>query len=157
MTGNGSIGAGVFFCQDVSDVIVDNNEITSFNHGCSDEEFANRGKYIIIRNNKFNNIKSYVFDFLKATSSNHGGGLQIYDNKIGGLNSVMFSGDYLDNVIISNNEVESVTKVPSKLISAVASKNVIITGNTMPADVTLETPVVSDNTTDLINASNSWN
>ena len=157
MTGNGTIGAGVFLCQDVTDVVVDNNEITSFNHGCSDEEFANCGKFVIIRNNRFKNITGYVFDFLKATSSSRGGGLQIYDNKIEDLNTVMFSGDYLDNLIVSNNVVESVAKVPSKLINAVQSKNVIITGNTLPAEVTIETPVVSTSTINLIDASNSWN
>ena len=138
-------------------MLVDNNEITAFNHGCSDEEFANRGKYIIIRNNKFNNITGYVFDFLKATSSNHGGGLQIYDTRIESLNTVMFSGNYLDNVMISNNVVESVNRVAAKLINAVQSKNVIITGNMLPADVTYDTPVISTNTTNLIDASNSWN
>lgn len=157
MTGIGSIGAGVFFCQSVTDVIVENNEITTFNHGCSDEEFANCGKYIIIRNNRFKNMTGYVFDFLKATNSNRGGSLQIYDNRIEGLKSVMFSGNYLDNLMVSNNVVESVTKVPSKLINAIQSKNVIITGNTLPADVTFETPVVSTNTSNLIDASNSWN
>ena len=157
MTGIGSIGAGVFFCQSVTDVIVENNEITSFNHGCSDEEFANCGKYVIIRNNRFNNMTGYVFDFMMATSSNRGGNLQIYDNSIEGLKAVLFSGNYLDNLLFSNNEVESVTKVPSKLINVVQSKNVIITGNTLPADVTLDVPVVSTNTSNLIDVSNSWN
>ena len=157
ISGNGAVGAGVFFCQEVTDVIVDNNEITACNHGVSDEEFASCGKYVIIRNNHFINTTSYAFDFLKATSSNHGGSLQIYDNKIDGLKSVMFSGDYLDNVMISNNEVASVTKVPSKVISAVQSRNVIITGNMLPADVTIATPVVSTDTSNLIDVSNSWN
>ena len=102
-------------------------------------------------------MTGYVFDFLKATNSNRGGSLQIYDNRIEGLKSVMFSGNYLDNLMVSNNVVESVTKVPSKLINAIQSKNVIITGNTLPADVTFETPVVSTNTSNLIDASNSWN
>lgn len=157
MTGNGSIGAGVFFCQDVTDVVVEGNEITSFNHGCSDEEFANCGKFIIIRNNRFKNIKGYVFDFLKATSSSRGGNLQIVDNKIEGLNTVMFSGDYLDNVMLNNNEVESIANVPSKLINAIQSRNVIITGNTLPDDVSIDNPVVSTNTSNLIESSNSWN
>ena len=157
MTGNGSIGAGVFFCQDVTDVVVDNNEITAFNHGCSDEEYANCAKFVIIRNNRFSNIKSYVFDFLAAISSNHGTGLQIHDNKIDGLKSYLFAGDYLDNVIISNNEITSVTSVPSRLISVAQSKNLVITGNSLPTDVSIATPVVTATTTGLIETFNSWN
>ena len=157
MTGNGSIGAGVFFCQNVSDVIVENNEITSFNHGCSDEEFASCAKFVIMRNNRFKNITSYVFDFLKAISTNHGGSLHIYDNKIEGLKSLLFTGQYLDNVIISNNEITSVAKVPSKLVNATKSTNLIITGNSLPEGVSIATPVVTTETSDVIDASNSWN
>ncbi len=157
MTGNGSRGAGVFCCENVTDVVVDSNEISSFNHGCSDEEYGTCAKYVIITNNRFDNITSYVFDFLKAILSNHGNSLQIYGNKIEGLKSLLFSGDYLDNVVIADNEVTSVTKLPSKLISAVQSKNIIITGNTLPTGTTVTTPVVSTGTTNLIDTSNSWN
>lgn len=157
MTGNGSIGAGVFFCQDVSDVVVDNNEITAFNHGCSDEEYATCVKYVIIRNNRFYNIASYVFDFLAAISSNHGTGIQVYNNTVEGLKSYLLAGDYLDNVMVTNNVVNSVTTVASRLIHVIQSKNVVITGNTVPSDVTYSTPVNSTNTTNLIDAANSWN
>lgn len=157
MTGNGSNGSGVFFCENVSDVIIENNEISLFNHGCSDEELGTSGKNLIIRNNQFNNITSYVFDFLKATSSNHGGRLQIHGNKIDGLKSQLFAGCFLDNVIITGNEVTSVNKSPSKLISATQSQNVIITGNSLPSGVTIATPVVSTSTGNLIDESNTWN
>ncbi len=157
LIGNGSIGAGIFFCQEVTDVVIDNNEITSFNHGCSDEEFGTCAKFVIIRNNRFNNITSYVFDFLKAIYSTHGSGLQICNNKIEGLKSQMFSADYIDNMMFTGNEVTSVTQVPSKLISITQSLNIVITGNTLPADVNITTPVVSTSTSNLINTSNSWN
>ena len=157
LTGNGSVGAGVFFCQEVTDVVVDNNEITSFNHGCSDEEFGTCAKFVIIRNNRFNNITSYEFDFLKAINSTHGSGLQIYNNKIEGLKSMLFAGDYIDNMMFTGNEVTSVSKAPSKLISITQSLNVVIAGNTLPADVTITTPVVSTSTSNLIDTANSWN
>ena len=156
MTGNGNSGAGVFFCQDVVNMIVDGNKITSFNHGCSDEEFGTAGKYTIIRNNEFSNIKSYVFDFLKATKTKRGGGLQISDNTISGLKAPLFSGGYLDDVIVSNNQVTSVTTVPTNLIKVKESNNVVIVGNTLPSGTEVSTPVDSSNTTNLISASNSW-
>lgn len=156
MQGNGSVGAGVFFCQTVTDVIVENNEITAFNHGCSDEEFGTAGKYITIRNNQFKNITNAVFDFLKATSNSHGGGLLISDNKIQGLNTTIFSGTYLDNVIISNNVVSSVAASPSTLIRATNSRNVILSGNTVPSTLNVNQPVTATNTVNLIDDANSW-
>ena len=59
----------MFLCQNVVNVIVENNEIANFNHGVSDEEFATCGKFTIVRNNVFKNIASYVFDFLKASAT----------------------------------------------------------------------------------------
>ena len=157
MTGNGVAGAGVFFCQTVTNVIVDNNLFTFFNHGCSDEEFGTSVKYVTIRNNQFKNITGYVFDFLRATSAVHGGGLQISNNTVEGLKAALFSGDFLDDVIISNNEVKSVKIPPTNLINVVDSKNVIISGNTVPSTVSLEEPVKSTNTTNLVQSGNSWN
>lgn len=157
MTGNGTIGAGVFFCQDVTNVVVDNNQITSFNHGCSDEEYGTRAQYTIIRNNVFNNITSYVFDFLKATSSVRGGGLQISNNTIKGLKAPMFNGRYLDDVILSNNQVSTVTTAPSNLVTVTSSSNVVIVGNTLPSSSSVSSPVISTGTTNLVQASNSWN
>ena len=157
MTGNGTTGAGVFLCQDVVNVIVENNTITAFNHGCSDEEFGTAGKYTIIRKNEFNNMKSYVFDFLKATNIYHGGGLQISDNVINGLKAPIFYGDYLEDVILSNNQVNNVTTVPTSLISVKDSKNIVLVGNTLPSSTEVSTPVISTNTTNLIQVSNSWN
>ena len=157
MTGNTIRGAGVFFCQDVSNVVVDNNTISSFNHGCSDEEYGTRVEYAIIRNNTFNSITSYVFDFLKATSSDRGGGLQVSNNRITAMRAPLFSGRYLDDVIISNNTVESVLGTPASVVSVTTSANVIIVGNTLPSGASVSTPVVSSGTTNLTQASNSWN
>lgn len=156
MTGNGVRGAGVFFCQSVTNVIVDNNEITAFNHGCSDEEYGTCVQYAIIRNNTFKNITSYVFDFMMANSVVRGGSLQISNNKVQGLKDLLFSGDYLDDVVISNNVVKSVTRVPASLIKVVESKNVIVVGNTLPSGVAIGEPVDATNTENLIQASNSW-
>lgn len=157
MTGNGVRGAGVFFCQDVTDVIVKDNTISSFNHGCSDEEYSTVGKYNIIRNNTFNNITSYVFDFLMSSSGRHGGGLLIQGNRITGLKTTLFAGNYLDDVILSNNTIESVSSVPSTLIRTNGSNGVIIVGNTLPSGVSISTPVTANNATNLVDANNSWN
>lgn len=156
MTGNAVRGAGVFFCQSVTNAIIDGNTISAFNHGCSDEEYATAGAFNIIRNNKFNNITSYVFDFLKATSGARGGGLLITNNKVTGLKNSLFAGKYLDNVVLSKNTVSSVTTMPSELIKVTYSEGVIITGNTLPSGATVTTAVNSTNSTNLIDASNSW-
>ena len=157
MQGNASTGAGVFFCQDVTNVIVDNNWISTFNHGCSDIEFGTCGKYITIRNNTFKNITSNVFDFQKATQSKRGGGLQITDNKIENLKSMLFNGNYLDNVVISKNEVTSVDVAPSCLIKSNSSDAVVIVGNTLPGGTTVSAPVNLTNSTNVVVSSNSWN
>ena len=156
MVGNTERGAGVFFCQDVTNVIVEGNTISSFNHGCSDEEYATVGKYNIIRNNTFNNMTTYVFDFLRSSSSRHGGGLLITENTIKGLNYTMFAGNYLDDVIITNNKITSVNTVPSTLISSNNSNGMIIVGNTLPSGTSISTPVTANNSTNVIQASNSW-
>ena len=156
MTGNGSAGSGVFFCQEVYDVIVNDNTITSFNHGCSDEEFGTAGRFITIRSNIFRDIKGYVFDFLKAQTSYRGSGLQISNNYIYNLKSAVFSGDYLDNVIISSNIVSSVESTPSSFVKISDSRNVIISGNKLPDGVEVSTPVNANNTLNLIEKYNSW-
>lgn len=157
MKGNTERGAGVFFCQEVTNVIVDNNTITDFNHGCSDEEYATVGKFNIIRNNTFNNTTTYVFDFLKSTSKNHGGGLLITDNTINGLKYTMFAGNYLDDVIISNNKIKSVDTIPSTLIVSNNSNGMIIVGNTLPEGTSISQPVDVTDATNVVEASNSWN
>ena len=157
MTGNGERGAGVFFCQDVTNVVIDSNKIKAFNHGCSDEEYSSAGKFTIIRNNTFTNIESHVFDFLAASSNSHGGGLMITNNTISGLRGLLFSGDYLNEAVLANNTIKSVTTVPATLINVVSSDDIIIAGNKLPTGTTIETPVKSTGTTNLINVSNSWN
>ena len=156
LTGNTVRGAGIFFCQGVNNVIVDGNKINLFHHGCSDEEFGTAGTYNIIRNNQFSNITSYVFDFLKATSSDKGGGLMISNNKVSGLKSSLFAGKYLDDVVLTKNTVSSVTSTPSELIKVTSSNDVIIVGNTLPSGISVSTPVNSTGTTNLISVSNSW-
>lgn len=156
MTGNGVRGAGVFFCQDVTNILVENNQITSFNHGCSDEEYGTEVKYALIRNNTFSNITSYVFDFLMASYSRYGGGLQILDNTIERLNDIMLYGDYLQNVIFTGNTVRSISHTPSSLVKVTSSKNVIISGNTVSSG-SVSNPVVTTSSSNVINNSNSWN
>ena len=157
MRGNTERGAGVFFCQDVTNVIVEGNTISSFNHGCSDEEYATVGKYNIIRNNTFSNMTTYVFDFLKSSSSKHGGGLLITGNTIKGLKYTLFAGDYLDDVIITNNNIASVDLVPETLISSKKSNGMIIVGNTLPEGTSIPQPVDVTDATNVVEASNSWN
>lgn len=157
MRGNTVRGAGVFFCQDVTDVVIQNNNISSFNHGCSDEEYSTVGKYNIIRNNTFGNITSYVFDFMKSTSKRHGGGLIITGNTITGLKNTLFSGNYLDDVIITNNTVKSVTTPPATLITSTGSNGLIIMGNQLSSGTTISEPVNTTNATNVVNVSNSWN
>jgi hypothetical protein len=158
MTGNTVRGAGVFFCQDVTNVIVDDNTISSFNHGCSDEEYGTAGTYNIIRNNKFSKITSYVFDFLMATSGVRGGSMLITKNKVSGLKAAMFAGKNLDDVVITNNTVSSVSSSSlTEVIKISSSKDVIIVGNTMPSGASVSQPVNATNVTNLIQTSNSWN
>lgn len=157
MTGNGVRGAGVFFCQDVTNVLIDSNKIKAFNHGCSDEEYSSAGKFNIIRNNTFTNIESHVFDFLAAGSNSRGGGLLISNNTINGLKGSLFAGDYLNEAVVANNTVKSVTTAPATLITILSSDNVIIAGNKLPSGTSIETPVKSTGTTNLIDVSNSWN
>ncbi len=157
MTGNGVRGAGVFFCQDVTNVVIDSNKIKAFNHGVSDEEYSSAGKFTIIRNNTFTNIESHVFDFLAAVSNSRGGGLMISNNTINGLKGSLFAGDYLNEAVLVNNTVPTVTTVPTTLITVLSSTNVIIVGNKLPSGTTVDTPVKSTSTTNLINVSNSWN
>ena len=157
MTGNGLKGAGVFFCQGVTNAIVDNNSISLFNHGCSDEEYGTPGTYNIIRNNTFSGITSYVFDFLKASYNERGGSLLITNNSAAGLRAALFAGTYLDDVVITKNTVTSVSSTPAELIRITNSSDVIVAGNTLPPGVKITTPVKSTNTTNLINTSNSWN
>lgn len=156
MQGNTYSGAGVFFCQDVSNVIVDNNWISSFNHGCSDIEFGNCGKFITIRNNTFKNITNGVFDFQKATAAKRGGGLLISNNTIENLKSIIFVGNYLNNVIISNNEVKSVTATPGNYIIVLDSDAVVVSGNSVTG-ASAAYPINSTNTTNLVQSGNSWN
>ena len=157
MTGSDTSGSGVFLCQNVVNVIVENNEISSFNHGVSDEEFGTCGKYTIVRNNVFKNIASYVFDFLIASATSRGGGHIITDNTIEGLKAMMFSGKYLDYVTIANNTVSSVTTVPTAIVSITNSDNVVISGNNLPSGTTIAQPVRSTDTTNLLVNGNSWN
>lgn len=157
MTGSGASGAGVFLCQNVVNVIVENNEITNFNHGVSDEEFATCGKFTIVRNNVFKNIASYIFDFLKASATSRGGGHIITDNRIEGLKAMMFAGKYLDNVTVANNTVTTITTVPTAAVSVTQSNNVVISGNTLPSGTTVSEPVRSTDTVNLLDNANSWN
>ena len=157
MTGNGVRGAGVFFCQDVTNAIIDGNIISSFNHGCSDEEYGTAAAYNIIRNNQFNDITSYVFDFLTGDYYSEGGGLQISGNTISGLKAAMFAGYSIDNIVLLNNKVTSITQSPSSLINLSSCGNVIIVGNTLPYGTSISRPVSSSGTSNVINTSNSWN
>lgn len=157
MTGNTVRGAGVFFCQTVTNVIVENNKIESFNHGCSDEEYGTAGAYNIIRNNEFNDITGVVFNFMKATYSTHGGGLLITNNKISGLSDVLFSGLYLDDVVFTKNKVQSVTSTPSALIKLNNVNDVIIVGNNLPTGTSVSTPIIESGVSNMVNTSNSWN
>lgn len=157
MTGNGTAGAGVFFCQEVNNVFVDNNTITSFNHGCSDQEFGTAARDVTVRNNVFSNINSTVFDFMMATSNFHGSGLQISNNQIVNLKSTLFGGKYLDNVIISDNVVKNVLQQPQHVISVTQSRNVVISGNTLVPLVSTGDAVDSTETVNLIQDANSWN
>lgn len=157
MTGNGERGAGVFFCQDVTNVVVEGNKIKAFNHGCSDEEYSSAGMFTIIRNNTFTNIESHVFDFLAAVSNSKGGGLMITNNTIYGLRGSLFAGDFLNEAILVNNTVKTVTTAPTTLVTVLSSNNVIISGNKLPSGTAVDTPVKSTGTTNLINTSNSWN
>lgn len=157
MTGNGTRGAGVFWCQNVTNVAVINNSISGFNHGCSDMEYGSPGKDSVIKGNTFTNIKSAVFDFTWASSQGAGGGLSIINNTINQLKGMLLNCDYSDNIELCWNTIASITTTPSTLITCTSCRGVVIVGNTLPTGTTISTPVNSNNTTNIINASNSWN
>ena len=69
----------------------------------------------------------------------------------------MFSGRYLDDVIIAGNKVTQVSSAPANLINVTQSNNVIISGNTLPSGVNISQPVVSTGTTNILQNANSWN
>ncbi len=157
MKGNAVKGSGVFFCQSVSDVIVEGNTVSAFNHGCSDAEYGSAGTYNIIRNNEFNDIKNHVFNFQKSSTYHHGGSLLITGNKVSTLRASMFYGVFLDDVIITNNKVASIIKAPAELIRVTDCNGVIVVGNTLPEGAAIATPVNSTNTTNFVDSGNSWN
>ena len=152
-----TLGAGVFFCQNVTKLIVSSNHISKFNKGVSDQEYGSVGKNSVIVGNIFTNIQSHVFDFSFAFSSaSRGGGLVICNNYIEGLKGSLFFGDYLDNVVISNNMVNSITTKPTNLIAITQSDNVIINGNMHPSNTTFDVAVLSTDTTNIKVINNSW-
>ena len=156
MTGNGSIGAGVFFSNEVTDVVMDNNEISSFNHGCGVDELGACVKHALIRNNQFRDIKGDVFSF-STISAPAGDVLQISDNIIRGLSAMLFTGDNLDGIIIAGNEVKTVSALPPSALRVNQCNNVILSANKFPSSAVFSTPVISTGTTNMIESSNSWN
>ena len=98
-----------------------------------------------------------VFDFEKATPTNRGGGLLITNNKIENLKQQIFYGDNLNDVIISNNDVISVTTVPSSFIKVLESDAVVIVGNTISSGTSISQPVDMTNSTNVVESGNSWN
>ena len=157
MTGNGLQGSGIFFNQDVSDLVIDNNTISSFVHGCAADESVSALRYVLIRKNQLKDITGHVFEFLKGSASVTPGFIQVSNNTITGLNGFLFTGNCLKDVILSANEVKSVTTVPPNMIKVLNSENVVLSSNKMPTSVVFSTPVVSTGTTNLINVSNTWN
>ena len=71
--------------------------------------------------------------------------------------NTLFSGNYLDDVIITNNTVKSVTTPPATLITSTGSNGLIIMGNQLPSGTTISEPVNTTNATNVVNVSNSWN
>jgi hypothetical protein len=71
----------------------------------------------------------------------------------------LFAGNYLDDVIISNNNITTVNaeSTPSTLIVSNNSNGMIIMGNTLPNDISISQPVDVTNSTNVVDVSNSWN
>lgn len=153
ITGNGTVGSGVCFSQAVADVVMDNNNITSFEHGCSADEASNLSR-LIVRKNQIRTITGEVFA-LAATAT--GRQLQFSNNTIRALNSLMFSGNDLDGVMLVENEIKTVSTLPSSVARVAQCNNVVISSNKLPASATISTPVIDTGTTNIIQASNSWN
>jgi len=156
MTGNGVIGAGVFFDQEVSSVVMDNNVISQFEHGCGVDETDACVKYLLIRKNEFKAIKGEIFDFLTAGAT-PGGILQVSNNTIRGLQAMLLAGDKLDGIVMAGNEVKSITSLPTSVLQVTNCNNVILSANKLPSSATFSTPVVMTGTTNVINTSNTWN
>ena len=156
MTGNGLKGSGVFFSQDVSDVVMDNNVISSFEHGCGVDKDSADVRYALIRKNQFSSITGEVFDFSTASAS-PGGVLQISNNTIRGLRSLLFSGANLGDVMMAANEVKTITTLPPNVLRVVQCGNVILSVNKLPTSAVFSTPVIATGTINMIEYSNSWN
>ena len=156
MTGNGLLGTGVCFCQEVNDVVMDNNEVTSFEHGCGTFGSDAIVKYVLMRNNQFKGITGDVFDF-SSTSTRRGGVLQISNNTIRGLAAMLFNGDNLDGVVIAGNEVKTVTSMPASALRVTQCVNVILSTNKFPSSAAFSTPVITTGTSNIIQYANSWN
>ena len=156
MTGNGLQGSGVYFSQDVSDVVMDNNVITSFEHGCGVDKATADVRYALIRKNQFTSITGEVFDFTTA-SATPGGVLQISNNTIRGLRSLLFTGNNLGDLMMAANEVKTITTLPANVMRVVQCGNVILSVNKLPSSAVFSTPVISTGTVNMIEYSNSWN
>ena len=156
MTGNGAVGSAVFFSQDVADVMMDNNVISSFKNGCAVDAADASVKYLLIRKNEFKGILDEVFAFSTASAA-PGGTLQVSNNTIRGLNAMLFNGENMDGIVMAGNEVKTVTTLPQCALRVVQCNNVILSANKFPSSASFSTPVIATGTTNIIQASNSWN
>ena len=156
MTGNGVQGSGVYFGQDVCDVVMRDNVITAFENGCGVDQADACVKQVFVRNSQFKDITGDVFAF-STQSATAGGMLQISNNIIRGLNSLLFNGNNLDGVLLYGNEVKSITTVPPNMARATMCNNVIFSANKIPTSAVFSTPVIATGTTNIIQSSNTWN
>ena len=70
---------------------------------------------------------------------------------------MLFTGDNLDGVLMTGNEVKTVTSLPPSALRVVQCNNVILSSNKLPSSAAFSTPVISTGTTHIIQSSNSWN
>lgn len=145
-------GAGVFWCQNVQNVVVSGNRFLNCKKGCSDYEYGTAQQNSMIIGNIFVGIKSYVFDFSKTTE-NFKGKIIMSNNIIEKVKAIVANLIGKDNVIISNNIVRDFTTTPAYLFNLEDAENIVLSGNIAPSIVT----IYNGNPTNLKEFGNSWN
>jgi hypothetical protein len=151
---NARNGAGVFWCSSANGIIVTGNFFDTCNKGCSSVEYATPPQNSIISSNIFKNILSVICDFQHAQGAYSGyGGLVISGNIIIGLNAELAKVGYLQDILIANNLIRTITTTPEYLITAADVTKLIVTGNMSPANTGY---VNSSGVTVYKSMANSW-
>ena len=148
-------GAGIFWCQNVGEVIVESNRIIQCNKGCSDYEYGTSAQNAIINGNVFDNITSYVFDFSRTTE-NFMGKIIISNNIIKNCNTTVANLLRKKHIILNSNIISNLTEAITNLFNIDQTEYLTFTSNILVANQTVSN-IFNGSYTHLINSNNSWN